>query len=268
MTGALVPQALSEEARLDVARAAAMLERPSLAARIAALVGLPAQRLAERLPEPLRAGLSGAVQAALVAAVAAAERSAPGRAPFGIAPELWQRGLVVASGAVGGALGVKGTLAELPLTTTLLLRDVLAVAAEEEEPEESRAAEALKVFALGSRSAEDDTAGAGYFALRLALAEATPGMIAQAASGALPGLVGLVAQRFAGPVATKLAAQAAPLLGAATGAGVNLLFRNHYRDTARGHFLLRRLERTHGAERVRAAYAEVSGLLPAPRGTG
>ena len=268
MTPALVPKTLPEDARLDVARAAALLERPSVAARIAALVGLPAQRLAERLPEPLRNGLSGAVQAALTVAVAAAERSAPGSAPFGLPPEAWQRGLVAASGAVGGALGFKGTLAELPLTTTLLLRDVLAVAAEEEEPEESRAAEALKVFALGSRSAEDDTAGAGYFALRLALAEATPGMIAQAATGALPGLVGLVAQRFTGPVATKLAAQAAPVIGAATGAGINLLFRSHYRDAARGHFLLRRLERRHGPERVRAAYAEVSGLLPAPRGTG
>ena len=268
MTPALVPRTLPEDARLDVARAAALLERPSVAARIAALVGLPAQRLAERLPEPLRNGLSGAVQAALTAAVAAAERSAPGRAPLGIAPDLWQRGLVVASGAVGGALGVKGTLAELPVTTTLLLRDVLAVAAEEGEPEHSRGAEALKVFALGSRSAEDDTAGAGYFALRLALSEATPGMIAQAATGALPGLIGLVAQRFTGPVATKLAAQAAPLIGAATGAGLNLLFRSHYRDAARGHFLLRRLERTHGPERVRAAYAEVSGMLPAPRGAG
>jgi hypothetical protein len=259
----LVPHALPEAARIEVARAAALIERPSVAARIASVVGLPAQRLAERLPEPLRRGLSGAVQGALVAAAAAAERSAPGRAPFGLPPEAWQRGLVVASGALGGALGFKGTLAELPVTTTLLLRDVLAIAAEEEEPPAARSAEALKVFALGSRSAEDDTAGAGYFALRLALAEATPGMVVQAAIGALPGLVGLVAQRFTGPVATKLAAQAAPVLGAATGAGINLLFRAHYRDAARGHFLLRRLERTHGAEPVRAAYAAVSGLVPA-----
>ncbi|MFN6955791.1 MAG: hypothetical protein ACK4PG_13445, partial [Acetobacteraceae bacterium] len=153
MTPALLPRTLPEDARLDVARAAALLERPSVAARIAALVGLPAQRLAERLPEPLRNGLSGAVQAALTAAVAAAGRSAPGRAPFGLPPEAWQRGLVLASGAVGGALGFKGTLAELPVTTTLLLRDVLAVAAEEGEPEHSRGPEALKVFALGSRSA-------------------------------------------------------------------------------------------------------------------
>jgi hypothetical protein len=268
MTHALVPHDLPQDARHDVARAAALLERPSAAARIAAFIGLPAQRLADRLPHPLRSGLSAAVQAALNAAAAAAARSAPGRAPFGIAPEQWQRGLVVASGAMGGALGLKGTLAELPVTTTLLLRDVLAVAAEEGEPDEGRTAEALKVFALGSRSTEDDTAGAGYFALRLALSEATPGMIAQAAAGALPGLVGLVAQRFTGPVATKLAAQAAPLVGAATGAGINLLFRSHYRDAARGHFLLRRLERHHGPERVRAAYAEVSGLLPARERAG
>lgn len=263
MSGALLVPDLPPAARGDVARAVALLERPALAARIAAYVGLPVRRLAERLPDPLREGLGSAVQAALQAAVRAAERSAPGRAPFGLSPEVWQRGLVLASGAFGGAFGVKGTLAELPLTTTLLLRDILAVAEEEAEPPATRAAEALKVFALGSRSEEDDDAGTGYFALRLALAETSPAMLAQAATAALPGLLGLVAQRYAGPVAAKLAAQAAPLVGAATGAGLNLLFRRHYCDVARGHFLLRRLERSYGAERIARAYAAVSGLVPA-----
>ncbi len=95
------------------------------------------------------------------------------------------------------------------------------------------------------------------------LAEAGPGLLAQAAAGVLPGLVGAVAQRFTGPVATKLAAQAAPLIGAAGGVAVNLVFLSHYGGAARGHFVLRRLERDHGAAAVQAVYAEVSGLLPA-----
>jgi type IV secretory pathway VirB2 component (pilin) len=244
MSEALLPPELPPEAWVDIARAAALLERPALVARIAAFVGLPVRQLAEWLSEPLGEGLVRPVQAALQVAVRAAERSAPGRAPFGLAPEAWQRGLVVAAGAFGGAFGLKGTLAELPLTTTLLLRDILAVAEQEAEPPASRAAEALKVFALGSRSEEDDDTGTGYFALRLAFADAlaktSPATLAQAAPDAVSRLLGLVAQRYTGPVAAKLAALAVPLVGAAAGAGLNLLFRRHYCDVARGHFLLRR----------------------------
>jgi hypothetical protein len=42
--------------------------------------------------------------------------------------------------------------------------------------------------------------------------------------------------------------------GAAGGAAVNALFINHYQDTAWAHFTVRRLERSHGPEVVRAAY--------------
>jgi hypothetical protein len=55
-------------------------------------------------------------------------------------------------------------------------------------------------------------------------------------------------------VGLKLSAQAAPLIGAAAGAAINLAFLEHFRSVARGHFTLRRLERTHGTAPVRAAY--------------
>jgi len=265
VTGLPAPLArLPHAARIELAEAVALLERPSAAVRIASMVGLPAQRLVGVLPAPFRAGLAGGVGRALSVAAAAASRSAPGRAPFGLSPAWLQRGMVAASGVVGGIGGLKGALLELSLTTTLLLREILSVAASQGEPADAaRTAEALKVFALGSRSAEDDTAGIGYFALRMTLAEAGPGLLAQAVAGVLPGLVRAVAQRFTGPVATKLAAQAAPLIGAAGGVAVNLVFLSHYGGAARGHFVLRRLERDHGAAAVQAVYAEVSGLLPA-----
>jgi len=47
-------------------------------------------------------------------------------------------------------------------------------------------------------------------------------------------------------------------VGAAGGAIINILFIDHFQDMARGHFIVRRLERRYGAEAVREAY---SGIL-------
>ena len=51
--------------------------------------------------------------------------------------------------------------------------------------------------------------------------------------------------------------QAAPVVGAATGAAVNLAFLEHFRGVAQAHFTVRRLEREYGAAPVRAAYDAV-----------
>ena len=77
-----------------------------------------------------------------------------------------------------------------------------------------------------------------------------------------PVLVKLVAQiaaRFEVVVSEKAAAQALPLIGAAGGAMVNLLFIDHFQDMARGHFIVRRLERAWGAEVIRENYELGSG---------
>ena len=63
-----------------------------------------------------------------------------------------------------------------------------------------------------------------------------------------------VASRFGITVSEKVAAQAIPVVGAAGGAIVNLLFIDHYQDMARGHFIVRRLERTYSPDPVKNAY--------------
>ncbi|HQR30429.1 MAG TPA: EcsC family protein [Anaeromyxobacteraceae bacterium] len=55
-------------------------------------------------------------------------------------------------------------------------------------------------------------------------------------------------------VSEKAAAQLVPVVGAAGGAALNLVFMNHYQRTAWGHFTVRRLSRAHGEEAVRAAW--------------
>ena len=120
----------------------------------------------------------------------------------------------------------------------------------------------IEVFALGGKGPDDDAAETGYFAVRAALARAVSDaaqfLASQAAASegapALLRLVGLVAARFHLQVSEKVAAQAVPVIGAAGGALINLMFIDHYQDVSRGHFTVRRLERLYGEDVVRRAY--------------
>jgi hypothetical protein len=124
----------------------------------------------------------------------------------------------------------------------------------------------LEVFALGGRTASDDEADSGYFLIRAELArevaKATQFLLekgfSQKGAPALVRLVSKIASRFAIPVSQKAAAQAVPVLGAAGGALLNTVFIAHFQNMARGHFTVRRLERRHGVEVVKAAYLQLA----------
>ena len=257
-----LPPDLPEPALRELRAAYEVLENPSLAVRLAALAGMPVEALRARLPSAVQGGVDGAVRAALSLAMGAALRSGPAVVPLPVPSSWFHRGLAAASGAVGAAFGLPGTLVELPVSTTILLRQVAAIAGEEGEDlaDPAAAAECLKVFALGGTTASDDAAESGYFAVRLALTEALKGAVGRTL---VPGFVAAVAARFVGPVGLKLSAQAAPVIGAAAGAAVNLAFLEHFRSVARGHFALRRLERAHGVAAVRAAWDRLAATRDA-----
>jgi hypothetical protein len=71
-------------------------------------------------------------------------------------------------------------------------------------------------------------------------------------------LVTSIASRFGVVVSEQVAAKAVPVVGAAGGAVVNVLFMNHFQDMARGHFIVRRLEAKYGSDIVRRAYASLA----------
>lgn len=68
------------------------------------------------------------------------------------------------------------------------------------------------------------------------------------------GLIRTISSRFGMAVSKKAAAQIVPVLGAVGGAAVNLVFMSHYQEMARGHFLVRRLERQYGAAVIKREY--------------
>jgi EcsC protein family len=171
---------------------------------------------------------------------------------------------VAATGAGGGAFGLPALTVELPVSTLIILRSIADIARSEGEriktPEAKFAC--LEVFAMGGRSKDDDASESAYFAVRAALArkvsEAAKHIakkgLTQEGAPAIVRFLTRVATQFEVAVSEKVAAQAVPLIGAAGGALVNTLFIDHFQTVARGHFIVRKLERTYGSECVKKGY--------------
>lgn len=264
---------LAADELAELARAQRVLDHPGLAIRIADKLGMPIEALVRRLPDGAQRRIAEATRKALDTSLGVALRTLdPGKG--GPAADWLHRGMVMATGAAGGAVGIAGLVLELPVSTTVMLRSIAdhARAQGEDLSQVGARLECLTVFAYGSRSAaSDDAAESAYFATRAALARAVSqaaeyvaqrGLAEAAGERAAPAiarLVTVISQRFGIAVTDKAAAQLVPIIGAAGGAAVNTIFIHHFQDTARAHFTVRRLERHHGAEQVRAEYDRLRG---------
>lgn len=262
----------------DLQRAVTLLESPTITAKMANLIGSPLEFAVKKLPGVVSRRIHGAVEAALFKSAQAALWSmdnTPGKA----ASTRWHKLAAATSGAVGGAFGFTSLFIELPVSTTIMMRSVADVARSEgfDLRELSTRHACLEVFALGGNAGSDDASETGYYITRGFTAEVMRHLSAELAGRAASGggvMIGLtpkeagkwlakivekVAARFGVVVTEKFAAQAVPILGAVTGATLNTMFTDYYQDMARGHFIVRRLERTYGYETVRAAYAMLAG---------
>ena len=258
--------ALSPNDFADLRYARGLLENVSLAGRIANAIGMPIERMFGILPQGAADLISTATNKALQAALRFAISTMDDRNRSSV--EWIHKSMVVASGAAGGAFGLPALAIELPVSTVVMLRSIADVARSEGEPikaPEGKLA-CLEVFALGGHKRSDDAVESGYFVARAALAktlaEAAEYMaqrgLTQEGAPALIRFITQVATRFGIPVTEKVMAQSVPVIGAAGGAVINLLFIDHFQDVARGHFIVRRLERVHGPETVKAAYLGLS----------
>ena len=257
---------MSHEHRVNLAYAKSLLENPSLATKLSSAIGTPIEKGFAMLPaswsEVVQAAARTSLQRALEVALATLDDR-----PRLLSLDGLHKAMVATTGAAGGAFGLAALGVELPISTVLMLRSIADIARSEGEP--LRAIETklacLEVFALGGRNREDDAAEAGYFAVRAGLAravsEATRHVsergLASKGAPALTRLIATIASRFGVVVSEKAAAQAVPILGAAGGALVNTLFIDHYQNMARGHFIVRRIERTYGHEFVEQVYGEI-----------
>ncbi len=154
--------------------------------------------------------------------------------------------IAATSGAAAGFTGFAGFLPDATATTLLIMRNIAAIAeAEGEDLDEMVARQAcLEVLAFGAPGftpAPTEDGEAAYWSARLLL-HGRP----------LSLLMSEIAAGYGIRLSQRLVAAMVPVLGAAAGALVNVSFLDHYRNVARVHFTIRRLERTYGPGKIRA----------------
>ena len=193
------------------------------------VLGGQAENLLDRLPNTVRNRLGEATERALVVALDAAQSSrkaVPDQAGW------LNTAVATAMGAAGGFGGLPSAMVELPVTTTVLLRSIQGVAAENgfDPDHENVRFDCLRVFGSAGPLSHDDGADLGFLSVRLALT-----------GGAMQKMIATVAPRLGAALGQKLAAQTVPVLGAVAGAATNYAFTNYYQQMAHVHFALRRL---------------------------
>lgn len=205
--------------------------------RLLNALGSQAENLIDRIPGPVRGQLEAATKRGLEATFGAAAASR-GRVPDG--GDWFNTALTTAMGAAGGFGGLPSALAEVPVTTTVLMRAIQSIAEEhgfDPDSEEVRLA-CLDVFAAaGPLAREGGETDMGFLTMRVALSG--PGMRV---------MVARVTPIFAQVLGRKIAAQAVPVLGAVAGAATNYIYTSYYQDIARVRFGLMALARDRGLD--------------------
>jgi EcsC protein family len=259
---------LAPHHRRELADAKALLERPRIGIQVVDLLGIPIERGFAHLPDQWQQRIHSITRGALEKAVDVALSTLDATQ---IRPaSAWLHTLAATgAGAASGAMGLGALAVELPVTTTVMLRSIADIARAEGEDLSTTDARlaCLAVFALGGRSANDDTTESSYYVARIGLANAVreaaqhlaTKQIAKGATSPLLKFIQSVAARFSTQVSEKAAAQAVPIVGAAGGAILNWLFISHFQQMARGHFIIRRLERLYPSDLVEARYREIGG---------
>lgn len=264
----VLPGRLASDDEVALETAIGLLEADTLASRFTRVLGGHVDAVRRLVPARVQQMVAYAVENALKAALRvslktlrAGDRGAP-------SSDRWHKTAAAASGALGGAFGIVALPVELPVSTAILLRSIAEIARAEGEDLTDPAVglACLEVFALGGDTGEQEAGvESGYLASRTLLAQS----ITESArfllrsgigTGAPPVMVKLLSQigsRFGVAVSEKVVAQSAPILGAVGGAAINAAFADHFQALARGHFIVRRLERRYGADLVREEYRRV-----------
>jgi len=248
-------------------QAAHILENPSFSSRMTKSVGGAVEKTIAILPAQVSLSLNDITRTAL-------EKSLEG-AIFTLSERKSSRPLNKThqffsglSGALGGFFGLAAITAELPLSTTIMLRSIADIARYHGEnlshPNTKMAC--LEVFALSDSAKHGSETG--YYAIRSILARslseaasqlATPPLNKESASF-MGKAINQIAARFSIPVSEKIAAQTIPVLGAISGASINLLFIRYFQDLAHAHFAMRYLEHQYTPELIKLNYQKLISI--------
>lgn len=242
-----------------------LLENPGIAAKLTNILGSPIEKGFEKLPKNIKDKIGVITQKSLLKATEVAIFTIKNSAQESPSNK-WHKLGVAASGGIGGFFGFSSLAIELPISTAIILRSIADIArcqGENLDEFESKLA-CIEVFALGGNNNSDDSTESGYFAIRSFLAKSitieniSKKTTSKEITPFILKFLKIVAQRFGIQITEKMAAQALPIIGAAGGAIINTIFIDHFQDMAKGHFIVRKLERQYSKETIKNIYKSLS----------
>jgi len=249
----------------DLAYAKNILEYPGIAATIMNVMGIPLEQGIQALPEKWIEYINSISEKALYSALDFAVLTL-GKNTKEKSSDMVHKIAVAGSGCVGGLFGLPALAIELPISTTIILRSVADIAGSQGEDIkniETKLA-CLEVFAFCGKTGDNDSVSTGYYAAKTALSKAVSEAsayiaehgIAETGAPLIVRMITNISSSFGIAVSEKVAVSAVPVTGSAGGAIINTIFISHFQNMARGHFIIRRLERRYGAELIEAEYRE------------
>ena len=286
MSDSIPPAAisLSADELKFIQDAAEYLENPSFLMRLADMFGKPVEWMIQGIekisPDVVDKAANSALKAALSVAIATIPESSGKEshdstsiATIGSNPDFWHKVSVAVTGTAGGFFGLPGLFVELPITTAIMFRSIASIASDfgEHLTDDEVRMQCLAVFSLGGPGKTEDAMGSSYLSARLGLeqlvsaaakavagktAEEIASMVQKGTAAAVVNLIARVAARFDVIVTEKVVVESLPVIGAATGATINIAFMDHFNRVARFHFGMRKLERKYDVDRVQTFYQE------------
>jgi hypothetical protein len=246
-----------------LSRAVTLLEKSSLATMLAQALGRPVTAILGSLPNIANVAIQKAAQKSIQMCLRIAVRPTSPNSLLTLAGR-YPRLISGITGAIGGFAGLPGVAIELPVTTLVMFQSIAGIAAEEGEDlsnPDARLA-CLEVFALGTSGKSVAKSESVYYAARNSLAqsleEASNYVLrrgtAQQTAPLLVQFASAIAARFGLLVSEELAAAAIPVVGAVSGAALNVVFMQHFNNIAHGHFAVRALERKYGETTIREQF--------------
>ena len=190
------------------------------------------------IPTRARSALENSLSKALIQAYRAAARSQIRQ----IHPRLdsaTNLALVAATGAAGGIGGLATTVPELPVTIGLFFRSMQRVATlyDRDIKSETTRQICLSMFASGKILESHMVSENDFIGIRLLLQDQ---LIQTFATDIAPRLLSTLSPRLFAP----------PVIGAATGSALNMIYIKYYENLAHSYFQLARLAEIFGAERT------------------
>lgn len=248
---------------VDLKRAKRMLENPNLAIKITNYIGIPVEKAIALLPAKAQQIISKASKEAMLKVLEYSMYTIIDNQKIKTSKRI-SKIMTTLTGGVGGAFGLAAVPIELPISTMLILKSIAEIAKSEGHDINSieTKLDCLEVFALGGNSKKDDASDNSYWVTRTVMAKeiteaakhlTTKGIAGKSAPPVI-NLINKIVARYSVIITEEVAAKAIPIIGAVSGAGINILFMHHFQKMAEGHFIVRRLEKKYGKQAVLEEY--------------